>query len=143
MAGHATGKANRDVTRRWTFPAAPEAVGAARRATRSLAQESGAGDELVDSIAMCVSEAVTNAVMHAYRDRPEPGEVEVEIELEPSGPFHVRVRDQGVGMRPRGDSPGAGFGLPLITELASDVTIRSGNGSGAGTELEMRFDRGA
>jgi len=43
-------------------------------------------------------------------------------------------------MRPRPDTLGAGFGLLLITRLASEVAIRSGRGDGAGTELAMRFE---
>jgi anti-sigma regulatory factor (Ser/Thr protein kinase) len=50
---------------RWRFPAAPEAVGEARRATRELAQRLGVDDVLIASIVLCISEAVTNAVVHA------------------------------------------------------------------------------
>ena len=122
----------------WRFPAAPEAVGEARRATRELAQGYGVDDVLITSILLCVSEAVTNAVVHAYRDHAEPGDIELEAR-KPDGYLCIYVRDSGLGMRPRTDSPGAGFGLPLITQLASEVAIRSGRGDGAGTELAMRF----
>ena len=123
----------------WRFPAAPEAVGEARRATRELAQRYGVDDVLITSILLCVSEAVTNAVVHAYRDHAEPGDIELEAR-KPDGYLCIYVRDSGLGMRPRTDSPGAGFGLPLITQLASEVAIRSGRGDGAGTELAMRFE---
>ena len=123
----------------WRFPAAPEAVGEARRATRELAQGYGVDDVLITSILLCVSEAVTNAVVHAYRDHAEPGDIELEAR-KPDGYLCIYVRDSGLGMRPRTDSPGAGFGLPLITQLASEVVIRSGRGDGAGTELAMRFE---
>jgi len=124
---------------RWRFPAAPEAVGEARRATRELAQGYGVDDVLITSILLCVSEAVTNAVVHAYRDHAEPGDIELEAR-KPDGYLCIYVRDSGLGMRPRPDSPGAGLGLPLITQLASEVAIRSGRGDGAGTELAMRFE---
>ena len=122
----------------WRFPAAPEAVGEARRATRELAQGYGVDDVLITSILLCVSEAVTNAVVHAYRDHAEPGDIELEAR-KLDGYLCIYVRDSGLGMRPRPDSPGAGLGLPLITQLASEVVIRSGRGDGAGTELAMRF----
>jgi anti-sigma regulatory factor (Ser/Thr protein kinase) len=124
----------------WRFPAVPSAVGQARRATRAVAERYGADEALTASIALCVSEAVTNAVMHAYRDQPV-GEIEVEA-AKPDGYLCIYVRDFGVGMQPRPDSPGAGFGLPLITQLAAEVAIRSRNAGGAGTELMMRFDLG-
>lgn len=88
---------------------------------------------------LCVSEAVTNAVVHAYRDHPKPDDIELEARR-PDGYLCIYVRDSGLGVRPRPDTPGAGFGLPLITQLASDVAVRSGRGDGAGTELAMRFE---
>jgi serine/threonine-protein kinase RsbW len=124
---------------RWRFPAAPEAVGKARSAARELAQRHGTDDALVASIMLCVSEAVTNAVVHAYRDHPDPGDVELEAR-EADGHLCIYVRDFGSGMRPRPDSPGVGYGLPLITQLASEVAIRSDGGDGARTVLAMRFD---
>jgi hypothetical protein len=50
------------------------------------------------------------------------------------------VRDSGLGVLPRSDSTGAGVGLAPITQLASEVAIRSGGGDGAGTELAMCFE---
>ena len=126
---------------RWRFRAAPEAVGAARRATRELARHYDVDDALLTSIVLCVSEAVTNAVVHAYRDDPDPGHIEIEARR-PDGYLCIYVRDSGQGMRPRPDSPGAGLGLPVITHLASKVAIRSAGRDGAGTELAMRFELG-
>ena len=37
----------------------------------------------------------------------------------------VAVDDDGLGMRPRGDSPGVGLGLPLMGDLADRVEITS------------------
>jgi anti-sigma regulatory factor (Ser/Thr protein kinase) len=124
---------------RWRFPAAPEAVGEARRATRELAQRYGLDDVLIASIMWCVSEAVTNAVVHAYRDYPDAGDIELEARKS-DGYLCIYVRDSGLGMRPRPDTPGAGIGLSLITQLAAEVAIRSSGGDGAGTELAMRFE---
>jgi len=87
----------------------------------------------------CVSEAVTNAVVHAYRDYPDAGDIELEARKS-DGYLCIYVRDSGLGMRPRPDTPGAGIGLSLITQLAAEVAIRSSGGDGAGTELAMRFE---
>lgn len=120
---------------RWRFPAVPESVADARSAAKQVAARYGADDGVLASIVLCVSEAVSNAVLHAYRD-DRPGHVELEAE-QLDGFLRVSVRDSGVGMRPRPDSPGAGFGLPIITQLSSDTSVRTG--AGAGTELLMRF----
>jgi anti-sigma regulatory factor (Ser/Thr protein kinase) len=118
----------------------PEAIAEARRATRGVAERYGADEAVVAAVALCVSEAFSNAILHAYRGRH--GEIEIEA-YKPDGYLCIYVRDHGVGMRPRSDSPGAGLGLPLITKLASGFTIRSARGDSAGTELAMRFDLGA
>src|ERR1043165_1757766 len=58
-----------------------------------------------DAIGVVVSEAVTNAVIHAYRDRERPGEVHVSARLDDEG-VEIAVVDDGVGLSPRADSPG-------------------------------------
>jgi anti-sigma regulatory factor (Ser/Thr protein kinase) len=57
---------------RWTLPAAFEAPRVARRLARTYAAAQGAPDETLAAIALCVSEAVTNVVVHAYREA-KPG----------------------------------------------------------------------
>jgi serine/threonine-protein kinase RsbW len=126
-------------TQRWTFAAVPESVAEARRAARAVAERHRAGEDLTASMLVCVSEAVTNVVLHAYRDREGGGEVELEAD-KPDGYLCVYVRDRGGGLRPRPDSPGAGYGLSLITQLASELTVHTGGSGGVGTELVMRFD---
>jgi anti-sigma regulatory factor (Ser/Thr protein kinase) len=124
------------LTERWVFPAVPAAVSEARRAARELAARQGADASLLSSFALCVSEAVTNVVSHAYRHDPEPGKVEVEARR-PAGGLSLAVSDRGCGMAPRPDSPGAGYGLGLIQEMASETAVHRLTPSG--TRLEMRF----
>ena len=124
------------MTMEWRFPAVPESVSDARRAARNAAERLGADDGVLASIQLCVSEAVTNAVVHAYLDRPAQ-DIKLEVDRR-DGFVYVTVRDSGGGMRPRPDSPGAGFGLPLIGRLASEVAVRSNGASG--TEMVMRFE---
>ena len=121
----------------WTFPAEGPTPSKARAVARAFAAESGADADTLAAVALCVSEAVSNVVMHAYRDRERPGEVEVEVER-PNGYLCLRVRDHGCGLAPRTDSPGLGLGLPLIAETASSVEVRTPGGGG--TEVRMRFD---
>jgi len=122
---------------RWTFPAEAHAPSQARAAVRAFAAESGADADTLAAVALCVSEAVSNAVVHAYRKSERPGPVEVEVKR-PNGYLCLSVRDHGCGLGPRTDSPGLGLGLPLIAESASTVEVRTpGDG---GTELRMRFN---
>jgi serine/threonine-protein kinase RsbW len=125
------------LTERWVFRAMPEAAAEARRAARQVAERVGTDASGVSAILLCVNEAVSNAVLHAYCNRREPGEVELEARR-PVGTLCLSVRDRGGGMAPREDSPGAGFGLGLIFTLAQGVAVRRVDPSG--TEVVMRFD---
>ena len=121
---------------RWSFDAVPQSARDARQAIREHAMSHGAAAEVQDAIALCVTEAVTNAVVHAYRDRPQPGQVEVEAwRLDDA--MCVFIRDQGSGLTPRYDSPGLGLGMPLMASLAERFEIRTA--TGGGTEIMLRF----
>lgn len=102
-----------------------------------FAREHGVPGERLDAIALAVSEACTNVVLHAYRDRPGTGSMSVGLELEQQS-LRVHVRDEGVGLGPRADSPGLGLGLPIIAKLADGFAVEPG--PHGGTELYMRFD---
>jgi anti-sigma regulatory factor (Ser/Thr protein kinase) len=62
---------------RWTLPAAFEAPRVARRLARTYAAAHCAADKPLAAIALCVSETVTNVVVHAYREA-EPGALELD-----------------------------------------------------------------
>ena len=121
------------LTRR--FPAQPDQVGPARREVVAYAREQGAADP--DGIAVAVSEAVTNAVMHAYIDEQAPGEVEVIAKRHADDGLEIHVCDDGRGMMPRRDSPGLGVGLPLVAALAERFQIETR--PGGGTAVSMFF----
>jgi serine/threonine-protein kinase RsbW/stage II sporulation protein AB (anti-sigma F factor) len=99
-----------------------------------LAVRFGAG---VDDVKIAVSEAVANAVIHAYRGR-EPGSVRVTGEHR-RGRLLVTVSDDGMGMTPNLGNPGLRMGIPLITKLCDDVRFSS---SDEGTVVSMSFATG-
>ncbi|MGH2922714.1 MAG: ATP-binding protein [Solirubrobacterales bacterium] len=104
----------------------------ARRAASDFAFERGVDP---DAVALAVSEAVTNAVLHAYRDGP-PGEIV--LGLQPSGEgIAITVADAGSGIRPNLKSPGLGLGLALVASLADELAISESRLGG--TALRMRF----
>lgn len=101
--------------------AEPRSASKARRAV--LGALSGIAVDK-DAIGIVISEAVTNAVVHAYRDRDVPGRVHVSASLDDHG-VEVSIDDDGLGMSPRTDSPGVGLGLPLMGDLADRVEVSS------------------
>jgi anti-sigma regulatory factor (Ser/Thr protein kinase) len=111
-----------------------ESVGRARHAVSEFASEHGADP---DDVALAVSEAVSNAVVHAFRGR-EPGRVDVRANVD-GETIIVTIADDGVGVAPNPDSPGLGLGLALIGSLTERVELRR---DGPGTTLVMRFPCG-
>jgi serine/threonine-protein kinase RsbW len=119
------------------FRARANAIREARRAALAYAREHDVPEAKTDAIALAVSEAATNVVMHAYRHRADPGTFTLELDLE-GGCLIIDVRDDGVGMAPRDDSPGMGFGLPIIAQVTDGHAFVPTDGGGAW--LSMRFD---
>ncbi len=118
-----------------TYPAEPESVPRARTALREFALAAGADQQKVDAIRLASSEAVTNAVLHAYRGGR--GNVYVTAAVV-SDELWILVADDGCGMEPRADRPGLGLGLGLISKVSDDLTIAPR--AGGGTEVRMRFN---
>jgi anti-sigma regulatory factor (Ser/Thr protein kinase) len=114
------------------LPSRPESVTAARRAVTAYAQDQGADSE---GIAIAVSEAVTNAVVHAYAANPEcPIRVTACLN---GDAILVSVEDQGGGIRTFAGGERRGFGLPLIAAVADSMCVESKQEGG--TRVVMRF----
>jgi serine/threonine-protein kinase RsbW len=116
-----------------TFPGTAPGVGQLRRAVGRLAESCGMPARDVNAARLAASEAATNAVIHAYRDRP--GKLRLAARVE-DGELLVVIADEGAGVRPRPDSPGMGLGLPIMAQVAKRFEIVSGS---RGTEIHMAF----
>lgn len=116
-----------------TYPGTPSGVGAIRREVAAIARGCGFDRLRVNDIKLAVSEAATNAVVHAYAR--SSGEIRVRAAVQ--GPeFVIVIADDGPGMVPRADSPGLGLGLPMITTVSDRVEVVS---EGRGCELHVAF----
>ena len=112
-------------------------MGVLRTGVVGFAARHGASRAAQIDIALAVSEALTNAVVHAFVLQPA-GTMSLFAEAA-TDVLLVRITDDGSGMTPRADSPGMGVGLTLIARLASSVEFRPGP-RGRGTELRLSFD---
>jgi stage II sporulation protein AB (anti-sigma F factor) len=90
------------------------------------------------AVAIAVSEAVTNAVIHAY-PAGDDGRVRLVATLQPDS-LVITAADRGRGMTARAVRPGLGLGLGLMARLSNGVDI---DDRSSGTTVTMRFDRGA
>jgi serine/threonine-protein kinase RsbW/stage II sporulation protein AB (anti-sigma F factor) len=92
-------------------------------------------DDGLGSVRLAVSEAATNAVVHAYREETGDGELRVRAFVDASE-LVIVVADEGIGLAPRPDSPGLGLGMPLMASVTTRFQVVS---HGAGTEIHMAF----
>lgn len=117
------------------LPARADSIPRIRHAIVAFATEHGCDDP--PGVGLAVTEAATNAVLHAY-EGTEPGDVRAVACAEPDR-LVVVVRDWGRGMAPRLETPGLGLGLPTIASLAVSFAVEAADG--AGTLLRMHFAR--
>lgn len=123
----------------WTHEAVPGCVGRLRRQIVGFASEHLVSDPPLSQLRLAVSEAATNAVLHAFVGVANPGALTGTIDVDgDAGDVTVTVSDDGSGMVPRANSPGLGLGLPLISSAADFVNIHPG-ADGVGTVVRMRF----
>ncbi len=104
--------------------------------------------ELSD-IKTAVSEAVTNAIVHAYGDCC--GVVYINVRITDSGRVIVKIRDKGCGipdvkraMEPlftTGGEERAGLGFAVMQSFSDKVTVHSKEGKGTTVTLEKSIIR--
>jgi serine/threonine-protein kinase RsbW len=124
-------------TASWNARALPEEVRPLRNAVAHFLAAHGIEGEVLADVRLAVSEAVSNAVTHAYAGG-DPGPISVEVAITEAD-VHVAIRDEGGGLRPRPDSPGAGLGLPVMGRLATEIAVAAR--PQGGTEVLLRFGR--
>ncbi len=105
-------------------------------------------EELAD-IKTAVSEAVTNCIIHGYRDRI--GIIYITAKYDDTAMVTITVRDKGCGipdirqaMEPlftTGGTEQAGLGFSVMESFTDHVIVRSVVGKGTTVTLQKRFDR--
>ncbi len=115
---------------RWTVPAHPLALSVVRRGATAVGDV--CGREAADTVALILSELLTNSLRHARLD--ESDEVAVGLEIE--GAVRGWVEDPGTGFKPRPARPtpegDGGYGLYIVEQLARRWGV---DRSGAATKV--------
>lgn len=101
------------------------------------------------AVKTAVSEAVTNAIVHGYRDRE--GDVEMCLKLFDNGTLYIQIKDRGRGigdlkkaMEPMfttapEDEERSGLGFTVMESFMDKVRVRSAEGRGTTVTLEKKL----
>jgi len=117
-----------------TLQARAENVAVVRHALGGLGEALALHPQTLSDVKLAVTEACTNVVVHAYGDGEGPMEIAASVD---GDALRVTVRDEGMGIVPRPDSPGLGLGLPLIATLTESLEL--GKAPDDRTEVTMVF----
>lgn len=142
-----TKKSTRANRMRLTLPALSVNEGVARAAVAAFcAQCDPSATELAD-IKCAVSEAVTNCIVHAYRQTI--GVIYITMRIFPGGKIQIRVRDKGCGienipqaMEPlftTGGEERAGLGFAVMQSFMDRLRVTSVLGRGTTVVMEKNI----
>lgn len=109
--------------------------------------------EEVTEIKTAVSEAVSNAIIHAYPGKEETGIVILEAELRGERDVMFVIRDQGVGIADVSQARAplfttgapeerSGMGFTVMESFMDKIEVRSEPGNGTEVTLIKRLDSG-
>ena len=129
------------------FPSRSANEGFARAAAACFAAQLDPTLEEVNDVKTAVSEAVTNAIVHAYPD--SIGQVVVKVRICPDQVLEVTVRDHGRGipdiekarqpMFTTGGEERSGMGFTIMESFMDRLVVRSTPGRGTTVVMRKRL----
>ena len=135
-------------TMKFTIPAMSRNEALARSCIAAFAAGADPTVEELSDIRSAVCEAVTNSIVHGYRDKQ--GMVYISVKIFEGGKAVVRVRDKGCGiadvrqaMEPlftTGGEERAGLGFAVMQSFCDSVRVTSAVGRGTSVTLTKHFE---
>ena len=133
------------------FPSRSANESFARTAAACFAAQLDPTLEEVNDIKTAVSEAVTNAIVHAYPD--SIGKITLRLRLLEERTLEITVRDKGVGipdveqarapMFTTGSDERAGMGFTIMESFMDSLRVRSAPGKGTSVTMRLKIARRA
>ena len=133
------------------FPSRSANEGFARTAAACFAAQLDPPLEEINDIKTAVSEAVTNAIVHAYPDTL--GRVSVKLRIREDRILEIVVKDWGVGIADvdqartplftTGSEDRSGMGFTIMESFMDTVRVRSTPGKGTAVTMARRISRRA
>lgn len=131
------------------FPALSRNESLSRSAAAAFALQCDPTVEETAAVKTAVSEAVTNAIVHGYRDRN--GDVEMILRLFEGNLLRIIIKDKGCGisdvaaaMEPEfstapPEEERSGLGFTVMESFMDSVKVRSAEGKGTTVTLEKNI----
>lgn len=129
------------------FPSHSANEGFARGAAACFAAQMDPTLNELEDLKTAVSEAVTNAIIHAYPDRI--GTVTLKMRIYPGGVLEVSVRDRGIGiadiararepMFTTGGAERSGMGFTIMESFMDRLSVRSKEGKGTSVTMKKKL----
>lgn len=133
------------------FPSRSANEGFARAAAACFAAQLDPTLEEVNDIKTAVSEAVTNAIVHAYPDAL--GKVLLKLRIKEGNMLEIMVKDWGVGivdveqartpLFTTGSEERSGMGFTIMESFMDTLKVRSAPGKGVVVTMARRIARRA
>ena len=131
------------------FPALSRNESMSRSVAAAFALQCDPTVEETAAVKTAVSEAVTNAIVHGYRD--SEGEVEMHLKLFDNGTLYIQIKDKGRGISDVGkamepmfttapeDEERSGLGFTVMESFMDKVRVKSAPGRGTTVTLEKKL----
>lgn len=130
---------------KFTVPSLSVNEGTARAVVSSFIVQTDPTVEELSDIRTAVSEAVTNCIVHGYRN--SHGAIEITVRLMPNREIYIRIKDSGCGipdieqaMQPlfttAPEEERSGLGFSVMESFMDRLTVKSR--IGRGTTVTMR-----
>ena len=133
------------------FPSRSANEGFARAAAACFAAQLDPTLEEVNDVKTAVSEAVTNAIVHAYPDTI--GRIVIKLRIREDHSLEVVVRDWGVGIEDveqartplftTGSEERSGMGFTIMESFMDTLRVRSAPGKGTTVTMRRKIARRA
>jgi stage II sporulation protein AB (anti-sigma F factor) len=130
------------------FLSVPENENLARMAVSAFAAKLNPPVSEIAELKTAVSEAVTNCIVHAYRERR--GLICLAVKAFPTGKIHIKITDKGCGIgdiekareplwTSRPDEDRAGLGFAVMESFCDKMTVKSAPGKGTTVTLVKKL----
>ena len=131
------------------FPALSRNESMSRSVAAAFALQCDPTVEETAAVKTAVSEAVTNAIVHGYRD--SEGDIEMNLKLFDNGTLYIQIKDRGRGisdvnkaMEPMfttapEDEERSGLGFTVMESFMDKVRVKSAPGRGTTVTLEKKL----